>query len=340
MQKLGILYTSIANKRAVCNLCARRCNIPEGSLGFCGVRKNIDGKIYSTAYGEIAAINLDPIEKKPLFHYKPKATMLSLGTNGCNFNCQYCQNWDLSHQRDVKTTEISPELAVEMAKRYKADGISYTYNEPTIFMEYALDTAELAHKNKLFNTFVTNGYMTPEAIDVAAGKIDAMTVDFKGNANTKFAMRYISIISEQPIFSSLLAMKEKHMFIEITDLIVPKVGDSLDDAKILIKWIYDNLGPNTPIHFLRFYPHYKMQDFPPTPVATLERHYRLAKKIGMKYVYVGNVPNNKYENTYCPNCGNLLIERSGLDIINYNITEDKKCPKCGEKVEIMFNPSN
>jgi pyruvate formate lyase activating enzyme len=338
MQKLGILYKEIENKRAICNICSRRCNIPNNSIGFCGVRKNIDGKIYSTAYGDIAAINLDPIEKKPLFHYMPKATMLSVGTNGCNFNCQYCQNWDLSHQRNALTHEISPEMLVEMAKKYKVDGISYTYNEPTIFIEYALDTAELAHKNGFFNTFVTNGYMTPEVIDIVSGKIDAMTVDFKGNANTKFTMRYISIISEQPIFSSLLALKEKKIFIEITDLIVPKVGDSLEDAKILISWIYDNLGPDTPIHFLRFYPSYKMQDFSPTPVTTLEKHYKLAKDIGMKYVYIGNVPNHKYENTYCPKCGNLLIERLNFDILNYYITKDQQCPKCGTKINIKINP--
>ncbi|MCL4546882.1 MAG: AmmeMemoRadiSam system radical SAM enzyme [Candidatus Marsarchaeota archaeon] len=339
MQKLGVLYNQLPNKRAICNLCARRCNIPEESMGFCGVRKNINGKIYSTTYGSIAAINLDPIEKKPLFHYKPGASMLSVGTNGCNFNCQYCQNWDLSHSRDVANLEVSPELLVDKALRYKADGISYTYNEPTVFMEYALDTAKLAHKHGLFNTFVTNGFMTPEAVDAASGLIDAMTVDFKGNANTKFAMKYISIMSEQPIFSSLLAMKEKGMFIEITDLIVPKFGDSVEDAEKLVKWIYDNLGSNTPIHFLRFHPDFKMNNLPFTPIKTLEHHYKIAKNIGMNYVYLGNVYDSKYENTYCPKCSALLIERLGIKILKYNITKENKCNVCGEHINIKIVPN-
>ncbi|MGC8699917.1 MAG: AmmeMemoRadiSam system radical SAM enzyme [Candidatus Micrarchaeia archaeon] len=338
MEKEGVLYESLPGGRAICNLCARRCNIPDGGTGFCGVRKNKNGKIYSTIYGKIAALNIDPIEKKPLFHFKPGARMLSIGTVGCNFNCQYCQNWDLSHEHKPIGEEIMPGKLIELGLKYGVDGITYTYNEPTIFMEYALDAAKEAKKHKLFNTFVTNGYMTPESAELAAKHIDAMTVDFKGNASTGFARKYISVLSDDPIFETLKILKEKKVFIEITDLIVPKVGDSLEDAKKLITWIHDNLGPDTPIHFLRFYPAFKMQNFPETPAETLEKHHDLAKEIGMNYVYVGNVPGHEYENTYCPHCGALLIKRFIFDILEYNITDDLRCPKCGEKINIAIKP--
>ena len=338
MEKEGVLYNTLPSGRAVCNLCARRCNIPEGGIGFCGVRKNIGGKVYSTIYGKIAALNIDPIEKKPLFHFKPGASMLSIGTVGCNFNCLYCQNWDISHTREHFGEEIMPDKLVELGLKYKVDGITYTYNEPTIFMEYAIDVAKEARRHKLFNTFVTNGYMTPEAAELASNYIDAMTVDFKGDANTKFARKYITIFSDDPIFETLKVLKEKKVFVEITDLVVPKVGDSLDDAKKLIEWIRDNLGDETPIHFLRFHPDYKMMDIPATPVETLERHYKLAKELGMKYVYLGNVPGHKYENTYCPKCGTLLIKRFIFDVLEYNITNDLKCPKCGAKINIAVKP--
>jgi len=294
--------------------------------------------VYSTAYGRIAALNIDPIEKKPLFHFKPGARMLSLGTVGCNFNCLYCQNWDISHTRELSGEEILPKELVDMAINYGVDGITYTYNEPTIFMEYAIDVAKEARKKGLFNTFVTNGYMTPEAAELASKYIDAMTVDFKGNANTQFARKYISIFSDDPIFETLKVLKKNKVFIEITDLVVPNVGDSIDDAKRLISWILENLGPEVPIHFLRFHPDFKMLDLPLTPEKTLVKHYRLAKEMGMKYVYIGNMPGHKYENTYCPKCGALLIKRFIFDILEYNITDELKCPRCGEKINIVVKP--
>ncbi len=339
MEKEGVLYTSLQGKRAVCNLCYRRCNIGEGQIGFCGVRKNIGGKIYLIAYGKLTAVNIDPIEKKPLFHYRPGSSMLSLGTVGCNYNCLYCQNWDISHERGISGHDVPPEELVNTAVGNGADGITYTYNEPTIFAEYAIDTAILARKHGIFNTFVTNGYMTPEAANLLSKHIDAMTVDFKGNARTEFARKYISILSEEAIFQTLLELKKRHVFIEITDLVVPRVGDAPEDAEKLVKWIYDNLGPDVPLHFLRFHPDYKMMDFPETLLKTLEKHYEIAKRIGMRYVYLGNVPGHKYENTYCPECGTLLVKRFVFTIIDYNVTEDGRCPKCGAKINIVINPN-
>lgn len=339
MEKEGVLYQSLPNGRAICNLCYRRCNIPENGIGYCGVRKNIGGKIYSTIYGNIAALNIDPIEKKPLFHYKPGARMLSLGTVGCNFNCQYCQNWDISHTHEHIGNEIPKEKIIDTALKYGVDGITYTYNEPTVFMEYAIDVAKEARKHKLFNTFVTNGYLTPEAAELASKYINAMTVDFKGDANEAFARKYITIISENRIFDTLKVLKENKVFIEITDLVVPKIGDSLDDAKKLVEWIRDNLGKDTPIHFLRFHPDFKMMDIQQTPIETLEAHYKIAKEAGMDYVYVGNMPGHEYENTYCPKCHTLLIKRFIFDILEYNITDDLRCPKCGAKINIAVKPN-
>ncbi|MGC8662199.1 MAG: AmmeMemoRadiSam system radical SAM enzyme [Candidatus Micrarchaeia archaeon] len=339
MEKEGILYKSMPGERAVCNLCARRCNIPKGGLGFCGVRKNNNGKIFSTVYGKIAALNIDPIEKKPLFHFKPGARMLSVGTVGCNFNCQYCQNWDLSHEHEPMGKDIMPDELVKLGLEQSVDGLTYTYNEPTVFMEYALDVAKEARKHKLFNTFVTNGYMTGESAELAAKYIDAITVDFKGNANINFVRKYISILSDDPIFETLKILKEKKVFIEITDLIIPKVGDSLQDAKKLVLWIRDNLGPDTPMHFLRFYPEFKMQNIPETPIETLVEHHNMAKEAGMNYVYIGNVPGHEFENTYCPNCGALLIKRFSFDIVEYNITKELRCPDCGEKINIKIEPT-
>ncbi len=338
MEKEGVLYKPLKDKRAVCNLCYRRCNIGEGQIGFCGVRRNIGGKIYLIAYGKLTAINIDPIEKKPLFHYRPGSAMLSVGTVGCNYNCLYCQNWDISHERGILGYDVPPSELVDTAIDRGVDGITYTYNEPTIFAEYAMDTAEIARRHGIFNTFVTNGYMTPEAVKLLSSRIDAMTVDFKGNAKTEFARKYISILSEEVILQTLLELKKRHVFLEVTDLIVPKVGDSAEDADKLVKWIYDNLGPDTPIHFLRFHPDYKMMDFPETPVKTLEKHYEIAKRIGMHYVYLGNVPGHRYENTYCPVCNTLLVRRFIFTITGYNITKDGRCPKCSSKINIIINP--
>ena len=335
--KEGILYKQRAGRKAICNICNRRCNIGEGQIGFCRARKNLNGKIYSTVYGKPSAINLDPIEKKPLFHFSPGSKVLSIGTTGCSFNCQYCQNWDLSRaelQEEEISKEIRPNEIVRMAKGAGASGISYTYNEPSIFLEYALDIAKLAHNEGLFNTFVTNGYMTVEAAKETKGLIDAATVDFKASANQGFARKYISIPSEEPVFETILELKKNNIFIEITDLIVPEVGDSIDDAKTLITWIKNNIGNETPLHFLAFHPDYKMLNLPSTSLKTLEEHYLLAKSLGMKHVYVGNADTG-HNNTYCANCNALLIKRNIFNVLKNNMIGNT-CPKCGTEVNIII----
>jgi len=331
----AMLYSQMADKRVKCNLCARGCTIPEDRAGFCRVRKNVGGKLYALNYARAIAANPDPIEKKPLYHFLPRRTTFSVATIGCNLACSYCQNWSISQEREIVGTALPPESVVEEALADGCAAISYTYTEPTIFFEWAYDTSRLAHGKGLRNTFVTNGYMTADAIDAIAPYLDAATVDFKGNGNSEFYRRFAQAPKVEPIFESLKAMKSKGIHIEITDLIVPKYGDSVDDAKALAEWIEGNLGPETPFHVLRFHPDYKLLDLPSTPVTSIERTVDAAKGAGLRYVYGGNVPGHSTENTYCPSCGDLLIERWGFSVIKWNLSNEVKCTKCGTAIPIV-----
>ncbi|MGC8538340.1 MAG: AmmeMemoRadiSam system radical SAM enzyme [Candidatus Micrarchaeia archaeon] len=332
MIKEAKLWRSMEGKKVECYACARRCKIPDGSNGFCFVRKNIGGKLYLMNYGVLASVQLDPIEKKPFNHFRPGSYVLGVGTSSCNFGCLFCQNHNISKEHEVVGTEIKPDELVDLALKYKADGIAYTYNEPTIFIEYALDVAKLAHEKGLYNVFVTNGYMTEDAVKMMKGLIDAAVVDFKGNGEEKFANRFEAVVSSEPIKTALVSMKKAGIHIEITDLIVPMVGDSLEACDSLTKWVRTNLGDDTPLQFTRFYPDYKMLDYPVTPVSTLEKHYKVAKENGLNYVYIGNVPGSKYENTYCPKCGTAVVKRYGFYITEWNLDEENRCKKCGTKI--------
>jgi len=301
------------------------------------VRRNIDGRLYTYVYGLLTAANLDPIEKKPLSHFNPGSAVFSISTPGCNFFCQFCQNWEISQSRLEKGLygmQYTPERVVSEALRLKADGISYTYNEPTIFYEFMLDTAKLAKRSGLFNTMVTNGYMTQEALQELSQYMDAATVDFKGGGNPDFYRKFMGVPDPTPIYDTLLAMKEKGMHVEVTNLVVPLVGDDEDDLKKLARWIADNLGVETPFHLLRFYPHYKMIDYPPTDVQKLDQLASIAREEGLKHVYVGNVWGHPLEHSYCPRCGYKVIERRGFFITKWNLTDDNRCPRCGYKLNI------
>ncbi|MGC8478432.1 MAG: AmmeMemoRadiSam system radical SAM enzyme [Candidatus Micrarchaeia archaeon] len=338
MEKEAILWKSLGNGRVECIACARRCKIPDGGRGFCFIRRNKGGKLYLESYGKLEAVQLDPIEKKPFNHFMPGSYVLGVGTSSCNFGCLFCQNHNISKEKEVKGIDISPKELVELAKKNGAQGIAFTYNEPTIFIEYALDTAKIAHEENLFNVFVTNGYMTSEAVQEMKGLIDAAVVDLKGNGEEKFANKYEAVVSSEAIKSSLIALKHAGIHIEITDLIIPRVGDSLEACDSLTKWISKELGKETPITFTRFYPDYKMLDYPETPLETLVSHYKIAKANSLKFVYIGNVPGTGYENTYCPKCGEELISRSGFEIYSWKVTPEGKCPKCGEKIPIEGSP--
>ncbi len=326
--------------RVQCLACARGCTLSEGQTGFCGVRGVFNGKLYLLNYGVINALHMDPIEKKPLVHFYPGSKVLSMGTTGCSWACAFCQNYDLSQRRKVEGTYISPEEVMKLAKKYGADGLAYTYNEPSIFAEFAHDVGVMAHRAGLFNVFVSNGYFTDEGVEYFSEFLDGITVDFKGNANKEFLRKYAMVPDPEPIFRALKELKEKNVHIEITDLVVPEVGDNLDDARKLSRWIAENLGEDTPIHFLRFHPDYKLLWLPETPVKTLEEHYRVAKEEGLNYVYLGNVPGHPFESTYCPRCGNAVIKRYGFDILEYNLDDDNRCKFCGYKLPIVGNFKN
>ncbi len=330
------LYRALPNGRIQCTACARLCQIGEGQIGLCGVRGVVGGKLYLLVYGKIIAGHVDPIEKKPVIHYKPGSKVFSIATTGCSWLCSYCQNSDISQRRKVEGTEASPEEVVSMAKSYGCEGLAYTYNQPTIFMEYARDVGKIARSKGLFNIFVSNGYDTPETVGMMDSFLDCITVDFKGSGEREFVRKYIGIPDADPIFRTLLDMKRKtRVHIEITDLIVPKVGDSLEAATKMCRWVCDNLGPDTPVHFLRFHPDYKMMDFPSTPVETLEKHHAVGKKAGLNYVYVGNVTGHPAESTYCPGCGAVLVKRFGYEILEYNLDARNKCRFCGHKTPIV-----
>ncbi len=323
-----------AGSKVRCNACSRRCLIPEGGHGFCYVRKNISGKLFLANYGVLDAIQIDPIEKKPFNHFIPGTTVLGVGTSSCNFGCLFCQNHNISKEKDIEGTYVGPEELVDMAVRNGADGIAFTYNEPTIFIEYALDVAKIAHKAGLYTVFVSNGYMTKEAVELMKGSIDAVVVDFKGNGERVFANKYMALYSPEPIKEALIALKNSGIHVEITDLVIPEVGDDENACAELCSWIASNLGNDIPVHFTRFHPDYKMDYLSSTPLSTLEKHYEIAKKAGLKYVYIGNVPGNPRESTFCPSCGRMVIERLGFDILDNRLSKENECPYCGEKIKI------
>lgn len=332
--KEAYLYEPMVDGRVRCNLCARRCVIPDGKLGFCFVRKNVGGKLYSLVYGKAIAAAADPVMKKPLYHFHPGSTVMSIATVGCNFRCLYCDNWSISQEREIKGVDLPPERVVQLTLEYGCQGISYTYTEPTIFMEYAYDTAKLAKERGLFNTFVTNGYMTPEAAEFISAYLDAATVDFKGSGNPEFYRAMAAVPDVTPIYDCLKELKRRGVHIEITDLIVTKYGESMEDLKALAEWVEDNLGADTPFHILRFHPDYQLTDVPSTPLRILEKAYKVAKDAGLHYVYLGNVPGHRFEHTYCPNCGERVIERFGFSISRWRLTKDKRCPNCGWTIAV------
>ncbi|MCS7369586.1 MAG: AmmeMemoRadiSam system radical SAM enzyme [archaeon GBS-70-058] len=332
--KEAMLYESMSGGSVKCNLCGRRCVIPEGKTGFCRVRRNVGGKLYSLVYSKICSVACDPIEKKPLFHFNPGASVLSIATIGCNFRCLFCDNWVISQEEEIYGRDLPPEKIVELALRNDCQGISYTYTEPTIFFEYAYDTAKIAKSKGLFNTFVTNGYMTPEAVDTIAPYLDAATVDFKCSANPEAYRSLSSVFDVQPIFDCLLELKRKGVFIEVTNLLIPGIDGWEKDLENLARWIDENLGSETPFHILRFHPDYKLYDRSSTPSYMLKKAYEISRNSGLKHVYIGNAPELRLENTYCPQCGQLLIERYGFQVLAYNVTEDLKCPKCGYNVNV------
>lgn len=332
--KEAYLYDKLEDDKVKCHVCARECTIAEGKKGFCLTRENKGGKLYSIIYSWVSSEHVDPIEKKPLYHFYPGSLVYSLGTLGCNFRCEHCQNWSISQVKPDRSLvfEITPEEAVEKAVVSGSKGIAWTYNEPAIWFEYTYDSAKLAKQAGLYTVYVTNGYITTQALEYIAPYLDAYRVDIKA-FNERFYQEVCSA-KLQPVLDSSKKARELGMHVEVINLIIPEKNDSEQEIRGLSEWVYENLGDSTPMHFTRFTPMHKMTDSYPTPVKMLEKAVEIAKQTGLKYPYIGNVFGHKFENTYSPKCGALLIERRGFFPVFHDITLEKMCRKCGEQIPI------
>lgn len=326
--KEAMYYEKVDAKTIRCVLCPRNCVLSDGMMGFCRARRPKDGKHYSLVYGNPTAVHVDPIEKKPLFHFLPATNAFSIATAGCNFRCKYCQNWQISQFSPEETTNyyLPPEAVVKKAIEYKCPTIAYTYTDPAIFYEYMLDTSKIAKIRGVKNIFHSNGSLNPEPAEQIAGYLDGANIDLKG-----FTQEFYSKIPEgylETVLNTLKTLKKKGVWIEITNLVVPTLNDDLDMIKEMSVWIKENLGPDTPIHFSRFHPQYKLRNLHSTPVSTLEKAREIAMSVGLNYIYVGNVPGHSAESTYCPKCKNPVILRRGYTILELNLDSKGNCKHC------------
>ena len=329
--KLSPYFTPLNGGEIQCELCPKRCRVSKGKRGFCRVRENRDGKYYSLVYGNPCAVHLDPIEKKPFFHVLPGTPSFSLATVGCNFQCKFCQNWEISQAfpEDVYNYDIPPEMMVKKAKEVGANSVAYTYVEPTIFYEYMIDICHLVKKEGLLNVCHSNGFINPEPLRNLCKVMDAANIDLKGF--TEAFYRDLCSGELAPVLETLKTLKKEKVHLEITNLIIPTQNDEMSGVKEMCLWVKKELGPDTPIHFSRFYPLYRLRSLPPTPVSTLEKARTVALSVGLEYVYIGNVPGHEGEHTFCPKCKKLVIQRSGYMIGEVNV-KGGKCKYCGKPI--------
>jgi pyruvate formate lyase activating enzyme len=325
----------VVGERVRCGVCEKRCEIALGKRGFCGTRENRAGKLYTLVYGDISALESRPIEIKPFFHFYPGSSALTFSTWGCNFRCPWCQNWHLAQGRPEpsKANHIPTERMVEMALKSGDSGLCVSFQEPTLLFEYSLDAFRLARKKGLYNCYVSNGYMTPEALTMLhrAG-MDAVNIDIKGDAEVY--KEYSKGADVEVVWRNAREAKKMGTHVEMINLVIPGVNDDLECLDWIIERHLEEVGPETPLHFTKYHPAYKFTN-PSTPVGILEKSWERARKAGVLYPYIGNVPGHRYENTYCPECGKLLIKRSNYSVLRYDITDDQKCPGCGENIPIV-----
>ncbi|MFO7738600.1 MAG: AmmeMemoRadiSam system radical SAM enzyme [Desulfatiglandaceae bacterium] len=330
----AMFYESFNENEIRCNLCHHRCKIKEGKTGICGVRENRNGSLYSLVYGKVIAEHIDPIEKKPFFHFLPGSRAFSIGTVGCNFRCKHCQNFEISqyphdHKGSIIGRERTPKQIVASAQAAGCETIAYTYTEPTIFYEFAYDTAVLAQKEGIKNVFVSNGYMSTEAARQISPYLDAINIDIKA-----FTDKFYKVVCGarlKPVLETIQLMKDLGIWVEVTTLIIPGLNDGDEELHDIARFIKE-VGPEVPWHVTRFYPTYELLDRPRTPVETLRRARGIGMEEGIRYVYEGNVSGEGGENSYCRGCGAMMIERHGLEQIR-NRLQDGKCPECGTKMD-------
>ncbi len=334
MRREAMLYERLESGLVRCSLCAHRCTIKPGRRGICGVRENEDGTLYTLVYADAIAAHVDPIEKKPIYNFLPGTRSFSIATVGCNFHCRFCQNAEISQApREglaLRGEELLPEHVVRAAKSYACDSIAYTYTEPTVFFEYAYDTAKLAQGEGIKNIFVTNGYMTLEALKEIERYLDAANVDLK-SFDDGFYRRMCGARLE-PVLETIQAMHERGVWVEVTTLLIPGLNDSDDELAQIARFLA-GISPDIPWHVSRFTPRYRMLDRPPTPGDTMHRAAEIGAQAGLRYVYVGNVRGNRYENTFCPSCGAVAIGRVGYDT-TLNL-DGNRCASCGQELAVV-----
>lgn len=335
MLREAMLYEKLPGGRVRCHVCQWRCNIGAGKLGVCRMRENRDGSLYTLNYALVSSAAVDPIEKKPLFHFFPGTSCFSMGTYGCNYHCRHCQNWQIScvEPADMGGQLLSPQAAIDLALRSRCRGISWTYNEPTIWFEYTYDCARLAREKGLYTVYVTNGSITPEALDTIGPYLDAFRVDIKGFTDALYRSLAKVAHWREVLEVTRRAQQRWHMHIEVVTNVIPTLNDDEEQLRGIARWIRDNLGELTPWHVTRFYPQYQLSHLPPTPIATLEQAWHLGREEGLRFVYLGNVPGHAAENTNCYSCGQLLIQRWGYETRVLGV-RGSRCSHCGSEVNI------
>jgi len=336
-----ILYDTFSNEKVRCNICQRRCIIDAGKIGYCRTRINKKGKLYSLVYARVSSIAISPIEKKPVFHFYPASKWLSLGSLGCNFRCLGCQNWDIAHSKvdesELKSTDyVSPEDCIHLARRHNCLGISWTYNEPTLWFEYTLETAKLAKQNDFYTNYVTNGFITQEALDLIGPFLDIFRVDIKGSSD-EFYKKIANVSNFKGILEVTEQAKKKwNMHVEVVTNIIPGYNDDERGLKNIASWICSRLSEDTPWHVTQFIPHLKLSYINPTPVSILEKAREIGFREGLRYVYIGNIPGHPGEDTYCYKCKSLLIKRDGFSVLENRI-KVSKCPDCSAYIAGRFD---
>ena len=331
------LYKRLQNNRVVCGICPNRCSLEPGDRSVCRSKVNLDGKLFSLAYGNPCAVNLDPVEKKPLFHFKPRTSALSIAAAGCNFRCLNCQNFEISQAKphEVRTFELFPERVVEEATRSEAASIAYTYSEPITFLEYMIETARIARAEGLHNLMISNGYINRRPLVDLCRVLDGANINLKSFRDSIY--RKLNGGRLQPVLNTFKTLHEQGVHFEMTNLVVPGYTDDPEMVREMCGWILENLGPDYPLHFLRFFPRYKLDRLPPTPVSALEDFRIIARQAGIHYVYIGNVPRHEGNHTFCHNCGKLLIRRMGYFIPEYHLSGNR-CKFCSTEIPGVWEP--
>lgn len=329
-------YEKLPNHRIRCKLCPRECVVSNGKRGHCGVRENRNGTYYTLVYARVCAAHVDPIEKKPLFHYLPGTPVFSVATAGCNVSCRFCQNWNLSQAEpeQVSAEYLPPGRVAELAKQFSCPTIAFTYSEPVVFSEFVMDTADAGHEAGIRSVVVSNGYIQDEPLRAVYGKVDAVKIDLKSFADYFYRKAVTGRL--RPVLDSIVTLRKMGKWTEIVYLVVPTLNDSDQELRDLARWMAAHLGPDVPLHFTQYHPAYLLKHLPVTPVATLERAKAIADAEGLHYVYIGNVPGHPAESTYCPQCKRMLVDRAGFEI-RQMLIRNGTCPFCLQAIPGVWN---